>query len=334
MVGADPKTDLALLKVAGDDFTFVRFADDGTTEIGQWVVTLGAPFGLGGSATAGIVSADGRDIGTGPYDDYIQIDAPINRGNSGGLAFNLEGRVIGVNTAILSPYGGNAGIGFAIPAKIAAAVIDDLRDDGKIERGWLGVRIQPLTKDLAKALGIDEAKGALVSSVSDDAPADQAEIEAGDLIVAVDGKEIATVRDLARTIAAVGPEQSVELTLLRNGAQLKKTVRLGQMPGEQLAKGAGGDAEDGDDAPKLGLALRDGDGNAVVVAVKPDSEADRKGLRAGTAILGVGSTKTTSAADVVSAVAEARKKGATVVLMQVETKLGRRFVALDLSGNA
>ena len=219
LIGADAKTDLALLRVDGTGFAYVAFGDSDKTEIGQWVVTVGAPFGLGGSATAGIVSARGRDIGAGPYDDFLQIDAPINRGNSGGPAFNLAGEVIGVNTAIVSPSGGNVGIGFAIPANIAADVIADLKDDGTVERGWLGVSIQPLTKSLATALDRTERDGAMVSAVFKGAPAQIAGLAAGDLIIAIDDQAIKSVRGLTRAVAAAGPDKTVTLRLVREGAE-------------------------------------------------------------------------------------------------------------------
>jgi serine protease Do len=331
LIGADAKTDLALLKVSGAGFAHVAFADGGGVKPGQWVVTVGAPFGLGGSATAGIVSARGRDIGAGPYDDFIQIDAPINRGNSGGPAFDLGGRVVGVNTAIFSPSGANAGVGFAISAEVAADVVADLKDDGKVVRGWLGVTVQPLSEDLAKALDLGSDKGALIAAVHAKAPAHEAEIEAGDVVVAVDDKPIATVRDLTGAIAAASPEAVVRLALMRDGKRLEKSVRLGTMPGEAEPT-ARADTED--EKGKLGIALADVDGKAVVTAVKPGSEAADKGIRPGTAILAVGTEKTRNVADVVAAVDKARAAGDEVLLLQLETRGGKRFLALGLGGNA
>ena len=325
LVGADKKTDLALLKVKGTGFAYVAFGDSDKIEVGQWVVTVGAPFGLGGSANAGIVSARGRDIGAGPYDDYLQIDAPINSGNSGGPAFNLAGEVIGVNTAIISPSGGNVGIGFAIPANIAADVIADLKDDGTVKRGWLGVSIQPLTKNLARVLDRMDREGALVSSVFANSPAQKAGLAAGDLIIAIDGHPIKTVRGLTRAVAAAGPDKKVTFKLVRGGAELEKTVSLGKMPGTPMAKISA--VETG---PKLGLFVFDRDGKAIIGAVAPGSKAAANGVRPGTIIIAVAGKKTTSSAEVATAIDAARQHGDKTLLMWLESKQGKRFVAFDL----
>lgn len=325
LVGSDPKTDLALLKVDGAGFAHVAFGDSDKMEVGQWVVAIGAPFGLGNSASTGILSARGRDIGAGPYDDFLQIDAPINRGNSGGPVFNLSGEVIGVNTAILSPSGGNVGIGFAIPAKIAADVIADLKDDGTVERGWLGVGIQPLTKNLAKALDRTDRDGALVSTVFTDTPAQQAGLAAGDLIIAIDGKAVKSVRDLTRAVAAAGPNKTVTFNLVRSGIEMEKTVSLGKMPGTPVTK-----LPSEETGPKLGLSVFDRDGKVIIGAVAPGSKAAAGGIRPGTAILSVAGKETTSSAQVGAAIAAARLQGDKTLLMLLETRHGKRFVALDL----
>ena len=196
MIGTDPKTDLALIKIKSDKtFATVNFAKT-EPRVGDWVMAVGNPFGLGGTVTTGIISARGRDIGSGPYDDFLQIDAAINRGNSGGPAFNLEGEVVGINTAIFSPSGGSVGIGFAIPASTAENVIDSLKENGTVTRGWLGVQIQPVTEDIAESLGLEEAKGAIVADVTEDSPALAAGLKPGDTILKVDGKEVADARDL------------------------------------------------------------------------------------------------------------------------------------------
>src|SRR5439155_9984747 len=214
LIGTDPRTDLAVLKVdGGGKFTYVDFADDSKIRIGDWVVAVGNPFGLGGTVTAGIVSARGRDIGAGPYDDFVQIDASVNRGNSGGPTFNLNGQVIGINTAIFSPSGGSVGIAFDIPASTAKQVVEDLMKNGSVQRGWLGVEIQPVTSDIAESLGLKSNNGALVSSAQDAGPGKKAGIAAGDVITQIDGKDVASPKELARIIGAYQPGKSVNVTV-------------------------------------------------------------------------------------------------------------------------
>jgi len=225
VVGTDSKTDIALLKAEGADFPHVRFAPD-KTRIGDWVVAIGNPFGLGGTVTAGIVSAHGRNIGAGPYDDFIQIDAAVNRGNSGGPTFNLKGEVVGVNTAIASPSGGSVGIAFSIPANVAEKVIADLRDDGKVTRGFIGVHIQPVTKEIADAIGLKETRGALVSDTTRDSPAEKAGIRTGDAIIAVDGEPIKDARALSLKIASYAPGKSVRMTVMRDGRERTVTIEV------------------------------------------------------------------------------------------------------------
>ena len=227
LIGTDPRTDLAVLKVDEDrKFKYVDFADEAGVRVGDWVVAVGNPFGLGGTVTAGIISARGRDIGAGPYDDFLQIDAAVNRGNSGGPAFNLEGKVVGVNTAIFSPSGGNVGIAFAIPASTVEQVVSDLIDDGNIERGWLGVQIQPVTDDIAESLGLSEDAGALVSEPQNGSPAEKAGIKAGDVITGVDGETVKSPRELARKIAGMDPGKTAEVTIWRNGATQQLDIEL------------------------------------------------------------------------------------------------------------
>lgn len=235
VVGTDPATDLALVRVeAGYDLPFVEWGDSGALRVGQDVVAIGNPFGLGNTVTAGIVSALGRDINSGPFDNYIQTDAAINRGNSGGPLFDAEGRVVGINTAIFSPSGGSVGIGFAVPSETAKQVIADLAGDGKVERGWLGVSIQPVTDDIAAALGLDAANGALIADVSADTPAAKAGLKRGDVVTAVDGQAVESTRDLTRLIATAKPGAEVKLDFLRAGKPTELVVILGQR-GEQPA---------------------------------------------------------------------------------------------------
>jgi serine protease Do len=229
VVGTDPKTDLALLKVEGSDFPYVRMAGQ-KARIGDWVVAIGNPFGLGGTVTAGIVSAQHRDIGAGPYDDFIQIDASVNRGNSGGPTFNLSGEVVGVNTAIFSPSGGNVGIAFAIPASTVETVIASLKDKGSVTRGFIGVQMQPVTKEIAEAIGLKEPKGALVAEAMADGPAAKAGVKTGDTIIAADGQPINEAKDLSRKVANVAPGKSLSLTLWRDGKERNVTLEVASQP--------------------------------------------------------------------------------------------------------
>jgi serine protease Do len=230
VIGTDPKTDLALLKVeGGSDFPYVRLASQ-KARIGDWVMAIGNPFGLGGTVTAGIVSAQHRDIGSGPYDDYIQIDAPVNKGNSGGPTFNLSGEVVGVNTAIFSPSGGNVGIAFAIPASTVENVVASLKNGGQVTRGFIGVQMQPMTKEIAEAIGLKEPKGALVAEALKDSPAAKAGVRTGDTIVAVDGERIDDAKDLSRKIGIAAPDKTVSLTLYREGQERTVTVEVGAQP--------------------------------------------------------------------------------------------------------
>ncbi|WP_134497682.1 S1C family serine protease [Microvirga pakistanensis] len=229
VIGTDPKTDLALLKVEGSDFPYVRLASQ-KARIGDWVVAIGNPFGLGGTVTAGIVSAQHRDIGAGPYDDFIQIDASVNKGNSGGPTFNLSGEVVGVNTAIFSPSGGNVGIAFAIPASTVEQIVASLKENGSVTRGFIGVQMQPVTKEIAEAIGLKEAKGALVAETIKDGPAAKAGVRTGDTIIAVDGQPINEAKDLSRKVAQVAPGKTLSLTLWREGKERTVTLEVASQP--------------------------------------------------------------------------------------------------------
>jgi serine protease Do len=279
VVGTDPKTDLALIKVDGKkDFAFVKFAEH-APHVGDWVVAVGNPFGLGGTVTAGIVSARGRDIGAGSYGDYIQIDAPINKGNSGGPAFDVNGNVIGVNTAIFSPSGGSVGIGFDIPADTAKTVVAQLKENGHVTRGWLGVQIQPVTAEIAESLGLNKAAGAMIAEPQSGSPAAKAGIEPGDVITAVNGTQVKDARDLARTIGKMAPDTSVKLDIVRNGEPRSITVTLAQVPNEQRASAEEQDARPTSGAPHLGLQVAPasevsgaGEEGVVVTALEPGAQ--------------------------------------------------------------
>jgi serine protease Do len=350
--GRDPATDLALLKVdASQPLPAVTFGDSSRVRVGEWVVAMGNPFGLGGTATAGIVSARGRDIQSGPYDDYLQIDAPINLGNSGGPVFDMRGEVIGINTAIFSPNGGSVGIGFAIPATLAQPVVAQLRDSGQVERGWLGVEIQDLTPEAAESLGQPDAKGALVASVAPDSPAARAGVRRGDVIVSFDGKPVTKVRDLTRLVANAGNDEKVRIEVLRAGATTALTARIEKMDSEraQLAfappeERARQEAEEaGREADQLGLSLAPLDEDArmqlglddevrgaVVVNVEPDSSAAEQGLMPGDLIEMVGQQSVEDPQQVVDAVAQAAQEKRKGVLLLVRRGADKRFVTLNL----
>jgi len=340
VIGTDSRTDLALIKVDGKDFPYVKLADT-TPRIGDWVLAVGNPFGLGGTVTAGIVSARGRDIGAGPYDDFIQIDAPVNKGNSGGPSFDVEGDVIGVNTAIFSPSGGSVGIAFDIPADTVKNVVMQLREKGSVTRGWIGVQIQPVTPEIADGLGLKKAAGALVSEPQANSPASKAGIESGDVILSVDGNNIADARELARRIGTMAPGTSVKLGVLHQGQEKTVTLTLGTLPNEKAAANQGSPHTTPDaDVPKLGLTLAPSnkvagaEGSGVVVtAVDPNGVAADHGLQVGDVILDVGGKTVSNPSDVRKELADARKEGKHALLFRVKSSEGTRFVALPL-GNA
>ena len=342
VIGTDSRTDLALIKIDGrSDFPYVKLSDQ-APRIGDWVLAVGNPFGLGGSVTAGIVSARGRDIGAGPYDDFIQIDAPVNKGNSGGPTFDVDGNVIGVNTAIFSPSGGSVGIAFAIPAETVRTVVAQLKDKGAVTRGWIGVQIQPVTADIADSLGIKKAEGALVAEPQAGSPAAKAGIKSGDVILSVNGETVKDARALARTISAMAPGTSVKLGLLHNGKEDTVSVTLGELPKERQAR-VDTDEQRGNqssDVPKLGLSLApankvsgyDGDG-VVVTGVDPSGPAADHGFKTGDVILEVSGKTVSTPADVSKAIGDAHTSGKRTVLMRVKSGEATRFVAIPL-GNA
>ena len=320
----------------GKDFPHVTFAAN-ESRVGDWVVAVGNPFGLGGSVTAGIISARGRDIGAGPYDDFLQIDAPINKGNSGGPAFNAGGEVIGVNTAIYSPSGGSVGIGFAIPARTAQQVVASLMEHGKVVRGWLGVQIQPVTEEIASSLGLDKAHGALVTEPQDNSPASKAGIEAGDTILSINGLEVEDAKDLARKIAAFPPKTVVDVTLWRDGKEVTVKVDLGELPNEQVASSQKSDgSEEHTSLGDYGLTLAPadavgaGDSGAVITDLDPTGKASERGLRQGDIILQAGGQTVEGPRDVSKAISGAEKAGKKAILLRVKSGDSVRFLALPL----
>jgi len=353
LIGTDKDTDVALIKVDGvSDLPTVAFGDDRRLRVGDWVVAVGNPFGLGGTVTAGIVSSIGRDIGNGPYTDYLQIDAPINQGNSGGPTFDLTGRVVGMNTAIFSPSGGSVGIGFAIPASIVKSIVDQLKDHGNVARGWLGVQVQALTPDMADSLGIRNAKGAMVASVVDDSPAAKAGFKQGDVIVSLNNAEVDDQKDLTRKVAGLRAGERANFTVLRDGQKYNVTAVIAKRDEDQLASAdrpaAPNRGERGSERQAstmaLGLGLMplnqdtraqfniDGKTNGVVVGtVDPNSEAADKGFRPGDVIVGIGNRNVRTPADIEQGIAEAKKAGRDNVLLLVAGQGGQHYVALKVA---
>ena len=344
LMGGDEKTDLAVLKVESDKaLPFVTFGDATKVRVGQPVMAVGNPFGLGGTVTTGIVSARGRDIQSGPFDDYIQTDAAINRGNSGGPLFDMEGKVIGINTAIYSPTGGSVGLGFAIPSSLAEPVMTQLRDNGRVERGLLGVQIQPVTKEIAESLSLKADKGALVAMVSPDSPALAAGVKSGDVILSVDGKSVEGIKELTRTISAMKPGSSVKLGVWRDGKDMSLTAKVGDQKDDSAivkAKADGKPAEAAKPAAygvslaplspearkQLGL---DGEMKGVVIAqVEAGSPADDQGLKAGDVLQQVGKDGVDSPKMAAEKLKEATKTGKPV-LMKVYREGMTRFVAIS-----
>ena len=342
--GRDSKTDLALIKIdTGTPLPYVELGEAADARVGDWVLAVGNPFGLGGSVNAGIISARGRDIHSGPYDDYLQIDAPINRGNSGGPLFDSSGRVIGVNTAIYSPSGGNVGIGFAIPAETVRDVVAELREHGRVDRGWLGVQIQPVTDEIAAGLGFSETTGILVADVITDSPAARAGIKAGDVILAAAGQTMNDYKELTKLVAATDASTMMPLRIHRDGKAQDITVKIGPMPNDDVAA-APLSNEATDDQPRIGLYLApltpdvrkqqgiDSDSRGVLVAkVEPGSPADEAGISAGNLITMVGSTLVDSPDQVVAEVQAVAKQDRPSVLLRVERDGKQAFIAVPFA---
>jgi serine protease Do len=352
LIGADPKTDLAVLKVEPvKPLTEVPFGESDRMRIGDWVMAIGNPFGLGGTVTVGIISARGRDINAGPYDNFIQTDAAINRGNSGGPLFNMNGEVIGINTAIISPSGGSIGIGFAVPTELAVNVISQLREFGETRRGWLGVRIQPVTDDIAESLGMDEAIGALVAGIIRGGPVDDGSIEAGDVIIRFDGKDIDDMRDLPRVVAESPVGKAVDVVVIRKGEEVTVKVTLGRLEdSEQLASAdPGADEEEGEtETPAstevLGMSLSELDAasrdefgiseevqGVLIVEVDPESAAAEKRVEAGDVIVEIAQEIVSTPQDVKDRIAALREDGRRNALLMLAGRTGElRFVTVRM----
>jgi len=330
VIGTDEKTDLALLKITEPgDYPFVKLSKD-TTRVGDWVLAIGNPFGLGGTVTAGIVSAEGRDIGSGPYDSFMQIDAPINKGNSGGPTFNLKGEVVGVNTAIFSPSGGSVGLGFAIPASTVDSVVASLEHGGVVKRGYLGVQIQPVSQEIADSLGLKTASGAMIDEAQPDTPAAAAGLKAGDVITKINGKDVKDAADLTRDVGALAPGEKVELTIVRDGAEQNVNLTLGSSKPAQTAKAD--TAPGSESALKLGVQLApttDGQPGVAIVKVDPNGLAASKGLSDGDVILEVAGKAVTTPNEVKAGIAAAKQDGKKSVLMLVRTADATHFVAFE-----
>ena len=340
LVGADKDTDVALLKVEASNLPTVALGDDRRLRVGDWVVAVGNPFGLGGTVTAGIVSSIGRDIGNGPYTDYIQIDAPINRGNSGGPTFDIGGRVVGMNTAIYSPSGGSVGIGFAVPATTIQSIVEQLKTTGTVDRGWLGVQIQDFTPELASSMNVD-AKGAIVAEVVNASPAERAGFAQGDVVVALNGADVADSKVLTRRVAALKAGDRATFTVLRDGSRRNLTATIAKRDPDRLAlanetpsaqpSALGMSLMPINPAARQQYELDDRTTGVIVTAVDPDGEAARKGLRSGDVIKRVGSQPVHLPSDVSRGIDEAKRMGRNSVLMLVENSDGERFVALRIA---
>lgn len=356
IVGSDEATDIAVLRVRGGGrFPFVTFDDARHVRVGDWVVAVGNPFGLDGTATAGIVSAMGRrDAGSSAYVDYLQIDAPINRGNSGGPTFDLAGNVIGVNSAIFSPTGGNVGIGFAIPAGTARSVVEQLISGGRVTRGWIGVSIQPLDQDIARSLGLEEPRGALVASVVPDGPAARAGIQQGDVILTFNGERIEDSRDLTQRVGATAIGNASRVEVLRQGQRRTLNLRLAERPSEQTlastqtpqnqtpaeppADSGAGVAQSSlglsvrpmtsEDRNRAGLAANET--GLIITAIEPDSDAASRGIRVGDVILQADQRALRTVQEL-STAADAARRANRPLLLQVSNRAGRGFVALDVA---
>jgi serine protease Do len=341
VIGTDPRTDIAVLKIdVGHPLPYIQLGNSANVKPGQWVVAMGNPFGLGGTVTAGIVSAVSRDIGDGPYDQFIQTDAPINEGNSGGPLFTQEGKVIGMNTAILSPSGGSVGIGFAIPSDMIHGIVDQLEASGHVTRGYIGVEAQELTGATAKAMHVGNDSGALLAGIEPDSPASRAGLKPGDIITQVDGKKVSNPRELAVDVAAIKPSSDAHLTVLENGQSKDVALKVGQLPNQQTAS----NQSHGDHHEQLGLALAplspdmrnqldvpDGTQGAVVRGVEPGSPAEQAGLQPGDVIVGVGTHAVDGPAQAAHAIRQQMNSSDHAVALRVIRNGQAVFVGIQTS---
>ncbi len=349
ILGRDSRTDVAVLKIETDeDLPYIEFGDSDSARVGDWVLAIGNPFGLGGTVTAGIISARNRNINSGPYDDFIQTDAPINRGNSGGPMFNMEGKVIGINTAIFSPSGGSVGIGFAIPIALARPVIEQLAEFGETRRGWLGVQIQTVTEEIAESLELDEARGALVSVVTPDGPADKAGIQQSDIVLKFDGKDVDTMRGLPRIVAETAVGKEVDVEIWRKGKVHEVEVTLGRLEtadldGDDTEESGDEGGEEPSDEEVLGLTLSglndmsrqrydvpEGATGVLITRVDPESSAAEKGIRRGDIIVEVAQEEVSSPRDVLEQIAAVRETGKKNVLLLLQRGNGKLFVGVRI----
>jgi serine protease Do len=349
VVGRDPKTDIAVLRIKPEKpLTVVSFGDSDRLRVGDWVMAIGNPFGLGGSLSVGVVSARNRDINSGPYDNFIQTDAAINRGNSGGPLFNMQGEVVGVNTAIISPSGGSIGIGFSIPAKTAMAVISQLREFGETRRGWIGVRIQQIDDQIAETLGIGKARGALIAGVNDDGPAAKAGMQSGDVIVKFDGQEIREMRDLPRAVAATAVNKAVDVVVLRNGKETTLRITLGRLEDSEKAQQAsvkqpapepraitkrllGLELSQVTDEMRKRFKLRDNMKGLVIVSIEPGSPLADQRVMPGDVITEVTGQAVASPADLQKRIEALKKDGKKSALLLLSNAAGeQRFVPVAI----
>lgn len=350
VIGKDPKTDLAVLKVDPKKFplTAVKFGDSNKARIGDWVMAIGNPFGLGGTVTLGIISARNRDINSGPYDRFIQTDASINRGNSGGPLFNMDGEVVGINSAIISPSGGSIGLGFSIPAELAIGVVDQLRKFGETRRGWLGVRIQPVTDDIAESLGMGSSEGALIAGIIKGGPVDDGTLQTGDVVKQFAGKPIKEARDLSRAVAESGVGDSVDVLIVRKGKEETIKVKLGRLEDGEKTIAASSESTDIKpvivDTKVLGMTLLDLDEEqrkkfeiaadvkgVLITDVAPSSIASEKNVVAGEVITEVAQETVTTAKDLASRIEVLKKEGRKNALLMISSKTGElRFLTLRI----
>jgi serine protease Do len=348
IIGRDPKTDIAVLKIKADKpLPYVTFGDSTAAQVGDWVMAVGNPFGLGGTVTTGIISARGRDIHSGPFDDFLQIDAPINRGNSGGPTFNLDGQVIGINTAIYSPNGGSVGIGFAVPSNVAKTVVAQLEEHGKVSRGWLGVQIQEVTPAIAASLGLQSERGALVAVVTPNSPGAKAGLKQGDVVLSFDGNEVGRLRDLPRMVAATAPDTKAKMKVWRNGQTVDLQAAVGELPNtEQVASANGGEEESSATAAAVGMHFapltaqmrrelhlgKDVQG-VVVSQVDPGSAADDVGLRQGDIVVAIDQQPVNTPQEAAAKLKEIASSSKRSALLLLNRQGVTQYVGVSLGGN-